>query len=399
MQPRARVGRDERKRAARAVRDDALARRAEELAAQGAAFVTATVVRAQRPTSARAGNVALVLSDGSIDGFVGGVCAEHSVRLYALKSMKSGEPLLLRILPTVDDEVVGDQEVKEDGAVTVQNTCLSGGAIEVFLEPVLPAPRVHIVGATPIAAALERAGPELGLDIVAAQDAPPTLREGDLAIVVAAHGKGELEALRAGLESELPYVGLVASPRRGAGLVEELRADGVSDEHLQRLECPAGLAIDARTPPEIALSILARIIQTRRSGDYSPPLSGPASEAPPTFAVDPICGMTVTAASATLHVEHDGETVYFCCDGCKAKFLDSIAAGAAVEAVKAPKRSSTAEAAPAAVEMVVDPICGMTVVALPDTPHVEHDGETVYFCCDGCKKKFQQEHVDAVTAG
>jgi xanthine dehydrogenase accessory factor len=314
------------------VRSDALARRAEELAAQGAAFVTATVVRAQRPTSARAGNVALVLSDGTIDGFVGGACAEHSVRQYSVKAMKSGEPLLLRILPTAGDDFEGEQqEIKEDGAVTVQNTCLSGGAIEVFLEPVLPAPRVHIVGSTPIAAALERAGPELGLDVVAAYHAPPDLHEGDLGIVVAAHGKGELDALRLGLEAELPYVGLVASPRRGAGLVEELRADGVTDEQLERLEYPAGLAIDARTPAEIAVSILARIIQTRRGGGYEPPLKAPTTESPPQFAVDPICGMTVMAEPSTPHVEHDGETVYFCCEGCKTKFqqehMDAVAAG------------------------------------------------------------------------
>jgi xanthine dehydrogenase accessory factor len=314
------------------VRSDALARRAEELAAQGAAFVTATVVRAQRPTSARAGNVALVLSDGTIDGFVGGACAEHSVRQYAVKAMKNGEPLLLRILPTAGDDFEGEQqEIKEDGAVTVQNTCLSGGAIEVFLEPVLPAPRIHIVGSTPIAAALERAAPELGLDVVAAYDAPPDLQDGDLGIVVAAHGKGEIDALRRGLETGLPYVGLVASPRRGSGLVEELRADGVSDEQLDRLECPAGLAIDARTPAEIALSILARIIQTRRGGSYQPPLKAPKAESPPQFAVDPICGMTVMAEPGTPHVEHEGETVYFCCEGCKTKFqqehMDAVAAG------------------------------------------------------------------------
>ena len=312
--------------------NDALARRADELAAQGAAFATATVVRAQRPTSARAGNVALVLSDGSIDGFVGGVCAEHSVRLYAMKALKSGEPLLVRILPTVgDDAVVGDQEMKEDGAVTVQNTCLSGGAIEVFVEPVLPAPRVHIVGSTPIAAALERSGPELGLDIVAAYDAVPDLQEGDLGVIVAAHGKGELEALRRALEAGIPYVGLVSSPRRGAALVEELRADGVSDELLARLEVPAGLAIDARTPPEIALSILARVVQTRRGGDWEPALKGATAAEAPKFAVDPICGMTVTAAETTPHLVHDGETVYFCCDGCLAKFqqehADAVVAG------------------------------------------------------------------------
>ena len=302
------------------MRSDALARRAEELAAQGAAFATATVVRAQRPTSARAGNVALVLSDGSIDGFVGGVCAEHSVRLYAMKAMKTGEPLLVRILPTVGDAVDSDAEIKEDGAVTVQNTCLSGGAIEVFVEPVLPAPRVHIVGSTPIAAAIERSGPELGLDVVAAYDTAPDLQDGDLAVIVAAHGKGELDAMRRALEAGIPYVGLVASPKRGAALVEELREDGVADELLDRLECPAGLAIDARTPPEIALSILARVIQTRRSGDWEPALKGPVAAEAPKFAVDPICGMTVTAVDSTPHVEHEGETVYFCCDSCKEKF-------------------------------------------------------------------------------
>jgi xanthine dehydrogenase accessory factor len=372
------------------VRDDALARRAEELAARGASFVTATVVRAQRPTSARAGNVALVLSDGTIDGFVGGVCAEHSVRLYALKAMESGEPILLRILPTAGDELEGEQELKEDGAVTVQNTCLSGGAIEVFIEPVLPSPRVHIVGSTPIAAALERFAPELGLDGVAVHDGAPELLDGDLGIVVAAHGKGELEALRMALEAQLPYVGLVASAKRGAGLVEELRADGVSDEHLARLECPAGIEVGARTPPEIALTILARIIQVRRSDAYSPPVSRGAEGAPPALAVDPICGMTVAALPSTPHVEHDGETVYFCCTACKVKY-ESESRGAAGSAAPSPAPSTTPATA-------VDPVCGMTVLAVPDTPHLEHHGETVYFCCDGCKTRFEKEqHAVAAT--
>ena len=158
MLPRTRLGRDERERAAPAVRNDALARRAEELAAQGAAFATATVVRAQRPTSAHAGDVALITSDGNIEGFVGGICAEHSVRLFAWTAMKSGEPILLRILPT-EEEVAAHQDAQQDGAVTVLNSCLSGGAIEIFLEPTLPTPRVNIVGSKPIAAALEQLGP------------------------------------------------------------------------------------------------------------------------------------------------------------------------------------------------------------------------------------------------
>jgi xanthine dehydrogenase accessory factor len=124
-----------------------MSRRAQELAAQGVAFVTATVVRAQRPTSAQAGDSALVLGDGTVEGFVGGVCAEHSVRAYSLLAMEQDEAVLLRILPfSAQDDAAGaaDEVSSEDGAVTVQNQCLSGGAIEVFLEPVLPAPRVLV---------------------------------------------------------------------------------------------------------------------------------------------------------------------------------------------------------------------------------------------------------------
>ncbi|MDP1846759.1 MAG: XdhC family protein [Solirubrobacteraceae bacterium] len=367
------------------MRDDALARRAEELAAQGAAFATATVVRAQRPTSAHAGDVALITSDGNIEGFVGGICAEHSVRLFAWTAMKSGEPVLLRILPT-EDEVAAHQDAQEDGAVTVLNSCLSGGAIEIFLEPTLPTPRVNVVGSKPIAAALEQLGPEFDLDIAAVGDNPADLRDGDLGIVVAAHGKGELEALRAALDAELPYVGLVASPKRGAALLEELRQAGVSAERLERVDYPAGLDIGARTPPEVALSILARLIEVRHGDAYSPPLRAPSEQAPPTFAVDPICGMTVTMAEDTPHLEHDGETIWFCREACKTEYAAQLSGEPAPAAKTAPATA-------------VDPVCGMTVLATEDTPHLDHDGETVYFCCDDCKTKYQQEHLDAVAAG
>ena len=135
----------------------AVSRRAKELAAEGAAFVTATVVRAQRPTSVKAGDVALVLGDGTIEGFVGGVCAQQSVRVYALKAIETEEAVLLRIVPDGpigEDPETGREVSVEDGAVTAHNPCLSGGAIEIFLEPVLPAPRVLVVGDTPIAAAV-----------------------------------------------------------------------------------------------------------------------------------------------------------------------------------------------------------------------------------------------------
>jgi xanthine dehydrogenase accessory factor len=292
----------------------AVSRRAQELIADGTPFVTATVVRAQRPTSAQAGDVALVLGDGTIDGFVGGVCAQNSVRVYALKALETGEALLLRILPDGDDVIV------EEGAVTVQNTCLSGGAIEIFLDPVLPSPRVVVVGDSPVADAIRSLAGQLGLTLV--EGAEPA--SGDLAVVVAAHGRDELHMLRRALEARVPYVGLVASKRRGADVLEQLRADGVSEQALALVDVPAGLDIGSRTPPEIALSILAAIVSVRRADrrDEAVVVAAPATseaERPP-LAVDPVCGMTVAAVPGTPSVEFEGETVYFCCEGCAATF-------------------------------------------------------------------------------
>ncbi len=314
----------------------AASRRVQELVGQGAEFVTATVVRAQHPTSAQAGDVALVLGDGTIEGFVGGVCAEHSVRVYSLRAIESNEALLLRILPVdgdggdVDEPAPSDHEISsEQGAVTVQNHCLSGGAIEIFLEPSLPAPRALVVGETPIAKAVRALGAELGLEVIAVRDGAPEPAAGDLGLIVASHGRDELHILRRALEEGLSYVGLVASPKRGAGVISELRNDGVSDELLERIDVPAGVEIGAIAPAEVAVSILAKLIAVRRgNGDVAAAPARPRAAATvsaesstrPVIAVDPICGMTVAAVPGTPSVEHDGETIYFCCEGCRTKF-------------------------------------------------------------------------------
>jgi xanthine dehydrogenase accessory factor len=301
----------------------AMSRRAQELAAECAAFVVATVVRAQRPTSVAAGNVALVLGDGTIEGFVGGVCTEHSIRANSLQALQSGEAVLLRIVPFSAEGEPGVDVTDADGAVTVQNPCLSGGAIEVFLEPVVPAPRVLVVGETPIAGAVLRLGSELGWNMVCVDGEHLEPRPADLALVVAAHGRDELQTLRRGLESGVPYVGLVASRKRGDGVLAELRSDGVPDDLLARIDVPAGLDIGARTPAEVALSILASIVAVHRDGHGHPAVLTHAPEPAGTnvaTAVDPICGMTVAAVVSTPSLRRNGETVYFCCDGCKAKF-------------------------------------------------------------------------------
>jgi xanthine dehydrogenase accessory factor len=348
-----------------------MTRRASELAAQRAPFVTATVVRTSRPTSASPGDVALVLGDGTIEGFVGGVCAQHSVRVYALKTIASGEPVLLKILPDAEEgsedeaalteeQIMAAQEelTSDEGAVTVKNTCLSGGAIEVFLEPVVPAPRVLVVGDAPIAGAIHRIGEELNLEIVTVDKNGPDPTADDLAVVVAGHGRDEYDGLRRGLEAGVPYVGLVASHKRGAAVLQDLRDDGVPDGLLELVDVPAGINVGARDPGEIALSILAKIVSVRREEriDAPKPEGG---------------GLAVHRAGGRAHEKAPG---------------------------RAKARRATAPSSEAPV-IAVDPICGMTVAAVPGTPSVEHDGETIYFCCEGCKAKYEAQHEHASTTG
>jgi xanthine dehydrogenase accessory factor len=291
-----------------------LAAQAEEaLAAGGAPYVAATVVRAQRPTSVRPGDTAIVRPDGTIAGFVGGVCAEASVRLQALRVLETGEPLLLRILPG-DEE---GQAAREEGAVTVKNPCLSGGALEIFLEPHLPAPTLRVIGDSPFAHALADLGERAGFAVEASPrgGAP---RPDDAALVVASHGHEEEPALTVALREGIPYVGLVASERRGEAVRDSL---DLPDEVRDRLHTPAGLAIGAETPEETALAILAEIVALRRSGDGRFGL-GPVASA---IAIDPVCGMEVAISDASIQLERGGDRQYFCSDGCRDSFVAALA--------------------------------------------------------------------------
>ena len=285
---------------------------AEQLIRSRVPFVHATVVRAQRPASAHAGDTALIRSDGVIDGFVGGTCAESSVREYGLMTLATREPLLLRIVP-------GEQvpQATEEGAVTVANPCLSGGSVEIFLEPHVPAARMLVIGDSPIAEALATLGRPLGLDVelVRGEDAAPS--PDDAALVVASHGRGEEPALEAALRLGVPYVGLIASRIRGAAVLAAL---DVPDEQRARVHSPAGLDIGGRTAAEIALSVLAQVVQERRAAERHATPTATTAPVEPVRAVDPVCGMTVAAVDASPHVTIDGMTTWFCCEGCRKAF-------------------------------------------------------------------------------
>ncbi|MDZ4090213.1 MAG: XdhC family protein [Arthrobacter sp.] len=295
---------------------DSLTARANDLASRREPFVHATVVRAQHPTSAHAGDTALVLPSGEIQGFVGGNCVESSVREYSLQVLASQEPLLLRVVPGEPSRIAGE------GAVEVSNPCLSGGAIEIFLQPRIPAPRVVVIGTTPVAQALATLGAGVGLAVELTDGESAAPRADDAALIVASHGKAEEVALEAALRAGVPYVALVASGTRGAAVLESLDVD---EAQRARVFTPAGLQLGARTPGEIALSILAQLIQERAKSRHATPVT--AAETPaetaadaPATAIDPVCGMTVAAADSSLQLEHNGVTVYFCSPGCRAAF-------------------------------------------------------------------------------
>lgn len=290
---------------------DLLARMA-KLEEAGEPYVRATVVRAQAPTSTRAGATAVVLPDGTIEGFVGGQCAESSVAAAAMRVLDSGEPLLLRILPE-DAEPFPETP----GARTVVNPCLSGGAIELFLEARARARRLVVVGRSPIAEAVADLARSLGYDAVL-DDGVPDRLERTTAVVLATHGRFEEETIRAALDAGVGFVGMVASPRRGRAVLDGL---GLSADEEARIHTPVGLDIGARTPDEIALSILAEVVKAvRLDGLAASPGSDTAAE--PATAIDPICGMTVVAAPPTLSLEAGGVTHWFCSAHCRDRFAE-----------------------------------------------------------------------------
>ena len=286
-----------------------LRERADRLQAERVPFVHARVVLAERPTSAKPGDEAIVLADGTIEGFVGGQCALATLRAQGLAVLESRESTLLRIAPTPEPD--------QPGRTVVHNPCQSGGTLEIFMEPVLPAPLVRVLGTTPIGIALARVGGSLGYDIESWEAGTPELATTD-AVVVASHGNGEESVLVSAVRAGVPYIGLVASRKRGAAVLASL---DLTDEEKARIHTPAGMDIGARTAEEVALSILAEIIAQR--------VGEPRAMAAPVAlqtAVDPVCLMDVVMVPTSLHAEVDGATWWFCCQGCLDRFVADPAA-------------------------------------------------------------------------
>jgi xanthine dehydrogenase accessory factor len=324
------------------------------LARQGRRFAVATVVGRRAPVSAHLGDHAIVLDDGRMDGFVGGACAREIVRTHALEVLRSGSGRLVSIRPDAAD---GQPATGE--RIVVRMTCASEGAVDVYIEPFVQARQLIVVGATPVAAAVARVARSLDYHVVrivepgemadvepeasaqGARVAPlsaldEVLQSGaanpDRAAVVASQGHYDEETLETILRRGIPYVGLVASRPRGSRVREWLNGRGVPG--LASLRNPAGLDLGARSAPEVALSIVAEIVQrgaAAAAAAHGEPQEPKAGSEPPATAIDPVCHMHVTIATAKHTAEVGGIAYYFCCAGCRTRFLEQPGASRPLE--------------------------------------------------------------------
>jgi len=259
------------------------------LKAGGEAFALATVVRTVSVTAAKAGAKAVIRPDGTItEGWIGGGCARSAVLRAARDALADGQPRLVSIQP---QDLLAEKGIRpgdeREGVRFARNMCPSQGSMDVFVEPMLPRPRLVVLGASPVAVALAELGPRFGYHVTVcatAEEQPrfaepdrriegyalPVAADGARFLVVATQGRGDEAALKAAVSVDAEHIAFVGSRRKMAALRAALTEDGIGAERIDRVKGPAGLDLGAITPDEIALSILAEILQIRRRDQRLP---------------------------------------------------------------------------------------------------------------------------------
>ncbi len=306
----------------------------------GRPFALATVIRAEKPTSAKVGSKAIITEEGRLIGWIGGSCAEPTVKRETKKALKDGLPRLIRLSPA---EKLG--KAPQEGVIEVPLTCISGGTLDIYIEPQLAQPHLIVIGHLATAEALVGLGKGMGwrVSLMGLDVTRERFPKADLVfdhldfshltvtkntyIVVASHGNYDEDMLVAALRSEVPYVALIASKTRSTAILHYLREADLTDEQIARLKYPAGLDFGAVTPEEIALSILAEIVQRWRRGSAPQESVSATVQTIPLPVVsdiaeakDPVCGMMVEIATAHFTSEYDGKTYLFCAAACKRSF-------------------------------------------------------------------------------
>jgi xanthine dehydrogenase accessory factor len=308
----------------------------EELKKKHEPFAMLTVVRRIAPSSGKPGNKAVINRFGEMFGWVGGGCVKGILLKEAEEAMKTGKPRLVRIGKELENQFLG--EIKE-----YKMTCQSEGMVEVFVEPVVPQPHLVVMGHGMIAKSLVKLAKASGYRVTGvAQDANlQTFEKVDelitqlklenvkttsaSCIVVATQGEQDEKALMEALRKEAGYIGFVASRKKVQSLLSYLVDAGIDAGKVATLHSPAGIDINAKQPEEVAVSILAEIIQLRNSGSLPQAFEGyveqkDVPENAPKWYINPVCGVPVDMNHPKHIVEYNKEKVYFCCDGCKVKF-------------------------------------------------------------------------------
>jgi xanthine dehydrogenase accessory factor len=307
---------------------------AHRLSSVGKAFALATVVRCESPTSAKPGAKAVIEADGTIHGWIGGGCAQPAVVKTARQALADGLPRLIRIGPERDEPV-------ESGIVEFGMSCHSGGTLDIFIDPVTARPALLIIGASAAAETLCALANRVGFDVTVASagvdserfpDADQTIDGLEISeavlqrrpfIVVSTQGRRDEEALEAALGSGAGYIAFIASERKAAKLRQYLIERGHDAAQVAAIVSPAGVEIGAVTPEEIALAVLAGLVQARRSAVATETVEVRATATiteTAAQAIDPVCGMSVDVATAAYRTEHAGRTYYFCCAHCQHSF-------------------------------------------------------------------------------
>lgn len=241
-----------------------LAEAAQALRDRDEPFAFATIVRTAGATAAKPGAKALLSADGTIlQGFLGGGCTRGAVKKAALEALQTGAPQLVSVAP---EDLLAEQGItpgeEVDGTRFAKNGCPSRGTIDIFIEPCLPMPTLTILGGSPVAEALARLAPQFHWTV--AGTAPQAIGPRAGVVVIATQGEGDMEALTQALATDAAHIAFVGSRRKYASLAQRLTTEGLSQADVARVKAPAGLDIGAVTPEEIALSILAELVQVRR---------------------------------------------------------------------------------------------------------------------------------------
>jgi xanthine dehydrogenase accessory factor len=377
--------------------------KAHELTQQGVPFATAIVVRAEKPTSGKPGDKAIITGAGVMYGWIGGSCAQPTVVKEALRALRDDESRFIRLSPDPA------QQPPREGLIDVPMTCFSGGTLEIYIEPQQPRSRLLIVGSLPTARALAQLGQAMNyhvmlVDLEGAGDHPyadevirdltviPERVNQHTYVVIATHGQYDELALEQVLSTDAPYIGLVASKRRAESVREYLTLQGVTVERLHAFKAPAGLDIQARRGDEIALSIMAEIVERRRTtnehqgsgvrgqgsgSELSTTDDGrrTADDRPPTTddrrqMTDDRQRITDDGPRTTDHGQRTTDN--------EPRTTDNGQRTTDNERRTTDNRPQTA----------VDPVCGMQVIIAGAKYTYEYNQTTFYFCCPGCKTAF-----------